>query len=99
MSEHLIHQSPSPGPATCSCGVRIRTGETIFRITTDSSSSQSLFRDQVFCSPRCIRLFCLESLETLNALDTPASRAVVTDLHELYQGVVETYVAILGPSG
>jgi len=98
MSEHLIHQSPSPGSATCRCGVRIPSGGTVYRISTDSSTSHALFDGQLFCSPRCIRLFLLESLETLDALDTPASRSVVTDLHELYQGVAETYAAVLGSS-
>jgi hypothetical protein len=96
MSEQLIDQSPSPVPATCGCGVRIPTGGTVYRISTDASSSRALFDGQVFCSPGCIRQFLLESLETLDALDTPASRLVVTDLHELYQGVAETYAAVLG---
>ncbi len=95
MSEHLIYQSPSPGPATCRCGVRIPAGGTVYRISTHSSSSHGLFDGQVYCSPRCIRLFLLESLETLDAIDTPASQSVVTDLHELYQGVAEIYAAVL----
>ncbi len=99
MSEHLLYQSPSTGPATCGCGTRIPTGGTAFHISTDSSSSRPLFQGRVFCSPRCIRLFLLESLETIDALDTPASRSVVTDLHELYLGVAETYAAVLGSSG
>ena len=98
MSENLIHRAPSPGPATCGCGVRIPAGGTAYRIVTDSSYSQALFDGCTFCSPRCLRQFLLESLETLDALDTPSSRSVVTDLHELFQGVAETYARVLASS-
>jgi hypothetical protein len=55
-----------------------------------------MFRDAVFCSPKCIRAFCLESLEMLDSLDTPDAKATVTDLHELTVEVATTLVSILG---
>jgi hypothetical protein len=64
-------------------------------VATLSRSTEDLFRDQVFCSVTCLRAFCLETLEILDALDTPGSGAVVSDLHELYQGLAETLATIL----
>ena len=49
----------------------------------------------MFCSVKCIRAFCLESLETLDGLDTKQSKTVVTDIHELYQGLAESFAKIL----
>lgn len=68
----------------------------MLRVEALSSTFEVLFRGQVFCSPRCIRQFCLESLETLDALDTPESASTVTDVHEMYAGVAELFAAILG---
>jgi len=95
MSEHLIIQSFSSVPEKCRCGIRVAPGGMVFRVAPVSSYSETLFHDQVFCSPRCIRVFCLESLETLDALDTADSTTIVTDIHELYRGVAETFAAIL----
>lgn len=91
----LVVQSPSSATEKCRCGVRIAVGETTFRVIALSSASEPLFRDQVFCSSGCIRDFCLESLETLDALDTPTSATVVKDVHDLYRGMAETFAAIL----
>ncbi len=44
---------------------------------------------------RCLRAFSLESLETLDGLDTPEARDVVSDLHELYQAMAQTFAQIL----
>jgi len=95
MSVHLILQSTSPIREKCCYGTQLVPGDRVYRVDSASSLSQTLFRDQPFCSPRCIRTFCLESLEMLDALDTPRSTMVVSDLHELYQGVAETYAALL----
>lgn len=56
---------------------------------------ESIFRGVLFCSPKCLRAFCLESLETLDAMDTPKSEEMVTDLHELTLEVAQTLVAVL----
>lgn len=95
MSVALVVQSPSSTREKCRCGVDVAVGEPTFRVVPLSPASELLFRDQVFCSTGCIRNFCLESLETLDALDTPDSVAVVRDVHELYRDVAETYAAML----
>jgi hypothetical protein len=88
-------QSSTTVAVQCRCGTRIPSGGTVFGVTAASPSSEDLFRDQVFCSLKCILAFCLESLEILDALDTPSSKTVVTDLHELYRGVAETMATLL----
>jgi len=80
----------------CRCGTSIPTGEIVFRVTSVSASSDSLFRDRASCSLNCIRAFCHESLETLERLDSLLSKAVVSDLHELYRGLAETFAEIVG---
>jgi hypothetical protein len=67
----------------------------VFRVAPVPDSAQSLFRDQLFCSSGCIRAFLLESLETVDALETPTSNEIVRDLHDLYRGLAETLVSIL----
>jgi hypothetical protein len=71
----------------------------VFGVSTVSSSSEDFFRDQVFCSVRCIGAFCLESLEVLELLDTPRARATVSDLHELHREVAETLAQVVGGLG
>lgn len=83
-------------PVQCRCGTLIPNGGTAFGVTAASPSSEELFRDQLFCSVRCIGAFCLESLEVLDPLDTPASEAVVSDLHELHREVLETLASAMG---
>jgi len=95
MSASLIIQSLGSVPGRCRCGGRIVPGATEFRVMPDSPASEPLFHGQVFCSLRCLRAFCLESLETLNELDTPASEEVVVDLHELYRGVAQAFAETL----
>jgi hypothetical protein len=92
--ESPIFRSLTSIPVQCRCGIHITPGGVVFGVTTTSPYSGDLFRDRVFCSVECIRAFCLESLETLEALDTPTSKAVVSDLHELYRGVAETLAAL-----
>lgn len=83
----------------CRCGVRIPAGGSVLGLTFVPSSLEHLFRGGVFCSVGCIRAFCLESLEILDSVDTPSSRAMVTDLAEVHRGVVEALAAIEGRSG
>jgi hypothetical protein len=54
-----------------------------------------LFKGRSFDSVRCLRAFCLESMELLDGLDTRAASATVTDLHELYQELARTFAQIL----
>ncbi|MGA7860547.1 MAG: hypothetical protein WCB19_01650 [Thermoplasmata archaeon] len=65
------------------------------RVESLPESAAELFRDRSFCSVRCLRAFSLESLETLDGLDTPEARDVVSDLHELYQAMAQTFAQIL----
>lgn len=80
----------------CRCGVQVPRGGEIVGFTTVPQSLQSLFRGAVFCSPKCVRAFCLESLEIIESVDTPDSKAMVSDLHELYRGIAETLVLMIG---
>lgn len=83
-------------PVKCRCGTRIESGGTVLSVTGLPMSLEDLFREVIFCSPKCARTFCLESLETLDALDTSDARAMVSDLHELAMEVATTLISILG---
>jgi len=85
----LIVQSSTSPSVQCRCGTRIPAGGVVFGVTTESLSSEDLFRQRQFCSVRCIRAFCLESLETLAALDTPSSKSLISDVQECYREVSE----------
>lgn len=97
MSASFIVESETTQPEKCRCGVRIAPGQKLLRVESVSLTSDLLFRGQVFCSARCLRQFCLESMETLDGLDTPESNAVVADFHEFYTGLTEIFSAALGP--
>lgn len=90
-----IRESPSRGPGICRCGTRLATGDPTFSIEGLSDSSRAIFDGRRFCSIRCVRAFCLESLEALDALDTNQSKTIITDIHEVYQGLADTFARIL----
>lgn len=94
---YAVHVSASPNPTrvVCRCGTQIPRGGQVIRVEGLPDGAAELFADRAFCSPRCLRAFGLESLETLDGLDTPAARAVVTDLHELYRGLAKAFAQIL----
>ena len=66
----------------------------MFGIMDVPPSLKDLLRGGVFCSVRCIRAFCLETLEMLEAIDTPNSRLMVTDLHEVHRELSETLATL-----
>lgn len=71
-------------------------GGTVFTLIDLPPTLEGLFAGAKFCSPKCVRAFCLESLETLDALDTAEAKELVTDIHELNMDVAITLVAVLG---
>jgi len=84
--------------AQCRCGTRVPAGETAFGLLDVPASLETLFRPGIFCSVACIGAACLESLEVLDAIDTPESRTMVTDLHELHRRISEILASLLaGP--
>ncbi len=95
MSEPTIQLGYTPGARKCRCGTLIPPDWVVYRIASLPDSQQSLFHDQVFCSAKCLRAFCLETLETLAALDTPTSKQVVSDLHEVSLQLAQTIATIL----
>lgn len=90
-----VHENPSPRSVICRCGVRIPAGGTAVHVERLPLAAEELFRDRRFCSVRCLRAFCLESLETLDGLDTLKAKAVVSDLHTVYRGVAELFAQVL----
>lgn len=81
--------------ARCRCGAQISGGSTLYWVTSLPNPADGIFEGVVFCSPKCIHAFCLESLEALDAMDVPSARSTVTDLHELTLEVAKTLVALL----
>ncbi len=95
LHEVRVSETPTPDPEVCRCGTRIPSGGIVVRVQHLPAAAEELFRDRPFCSGRCLRAFCLESLETLDGLDTPQSEAIVSDLHEFYRGVAQAFAQIL----
>jgi hypothetical protein len=90
-----VDQSPSRDRMTCRCGTRTAKGSPVIRVLNIRGPVASLFQGRGFCSVKCLRAFCLESLEQLDGLDTPEAEATVTDLHELNQAMSVAYAEIL----
>jgi hypothetical protein len=93
MAQNPVVRSTTSVLEKCRCGVRIPPGGGIFRVAT-VLPSHPLFDGHAFCSTRCIHAYCLESLETLDAIDTPAATAMVSDLHALHQELAELLASI-----
>ena len=58
-----------------------------------------LFRGEVFCSLACARGFFLETLCTLDGLDTPAAELVATDLRGIYCDLALAFAQVLRQPG
>jgi len=93
-----VFHTQTPIAVRCRCGTRVPPGGMVFGVTFIPPSLEDLFRGGVFCSVGCIRAFCLESLEILDALDTPSSKSMVTDLNEVRRVITETLATIQGRS-
>lgn len=91
-----IFKSDTPISVQCRCGARVPRGGEVIGVTTVPTSLQSVFQGAIFCSPKCVRAFCLECLEILESIDTSDSRKMVTDLHELYLGIGQTLLMFVG---
>jgi hypothetical protein len=85
----------SSDSARCTCGTQLSIGATVCEVRPIPASLEYLFRRRSFCSPRCVQAFCLESLEILDSLDTPASKITIIDLHEFTMEVATMLVASL----
>jgi hypothetical protein len=68
--------------------IALRVGELL-------DSVAELFRERTFCSARCIRAYCLETLETLDSLETIESQVIVLDLHAVVQALAKVYAQIV----
>lgn len=80
----------------CRCGTRISAGELVFGLAHVPASLKGLFHTGVFCSVRCIHSFCLESLDSLDVIDTADSRSMAVDLREVHGRVHEMMATMLG---
>jgi hypothetical protein len=54
-----------------------------------------MFRDTVFCSPRCVRAFFVETLGTFDQIDTPLAVEMVEDFREAYRQLVSAFCQVL----
>ncbi len=84
-------------PGICRCGTLIPPDWVVYRVDNLPEAQVALFRHQVFCSERCLHAYCLETLETLEALDTPVSRKLVNDLREFRTALSQNLATILDP--
>jgi len=82
-------------PGICRCGTLIPIDWVVYRVDSLPDGQMDLFRNLMFCSERCLRAHCLETLERLEALDTPASRKLVSDLREFRRALSENLETIL----
>jgi hypothetical protein len=71
----------------------------VFGITIVPPSLADLFRGGVFCSVNCIRAFCVDTLEKLEALDTPDSKSMVSDIQEVLSEVSDALAILQGRLG
>jgi hypothetical protein len=92
-----VHVSVSTSPASivCRCGTRIPAGGRVIKVEGLTEPAADLFSSQGFDSVKCLRAFALESMEQLDAMDTPRARAIVSDLHEIYRGIAAAFAQIL----
>jgi hypothetical protein len=92
----MIFQSRTSVSRECPCETRIPAHGSVFEITPLPISVRGLFRDQVFCSTRCIRRFLFEAMEMVEILETPDAASVVSDFAELHRELAQILASALG---
>jgi len=95
MPDPLVLSESTPVGGVCRCGNLIPPNSMAFRVVSVAPNLQPMFRGQLFCSAKCIRVLCLESLESLDAVDTVGAKATVTDLHQFYLELAQTYARLV----
>lgn len=86
----------NPGPARCRCGRELPAGSMVYVVAVRRALVWTLVHNQRFCSAHCVRAFFLESLESLDALATPAGRALVSDLRDSAQELASVFALLIG---
>lgn len=79
----------------CRCGQRVPATAERFHVANLAPQVSEIFRGRSFCSERCVRAFFLETLSELDALDTPRSREVTTDLRLVYVALALAYADLI----
>jgi len=90
-----LRRSPAAVAFECRCGTKVARGSESVGVAHLPRSLEGVFGDAAFCSTDCVRAFMLETLESLDALDTPAARAIVSGLREMYQTLAATLVSVM----
>ena len=78
----------SPQQLVCRCGTRLPPGSSILTVADWHPTVARLLKDQSFCSVACLRAWFLESLNELDALDTPENESLVLDLRSVFIDLV-----------
>ncbi len=93
-SPRIVRRSAEE-PFRCGCGTRIPPGDSYLRVEGLPPSQRGPFEGRTFCSLACLREFYLETLSVLEAMDTPESQAVVSDLRATYLELGATFSRLL----
>jgi len=91
----LVRVTHTSAAVKCRCGARIRRGKLAFELARVPPTFESLLGTRILCSVRCVHTFCLESLDILDPLDTPESRATILELRELHRRAHDMLATIL----
>lgn len=90
-----IVERVSSTDSTCRCGTQLKPGSRVREVEGLPEELQVFLRGEVFCSLRCVRAFFLETLRTLEHLDSPAAELVVTDLRAIYFKTALAFALVL----
>ena len=90
-----IRERPSTTEGSCRCGTRIARGDRIFGISGPNPSVATLLDGRPFCSISCIRAWFLETLNELDAIDTPVNERTVVDLRSTFVDLALASVAFV----
>jgi hypothetical protein len=82
-------------PEVCRCGTRVVPGSRRLRVQGLPESVEALFEGRRFCSGRCVRAYFLESMEILDSIYTQGATMAVSDLHQVYQTLAQSFADLL----
>lgn len=80
----VVEHRDADHPLLCRCGTHIPTGGAYLAVAAPAPVLEGVFLGVGFCSLGCVRAHMLETLATLEAIDTPGAGAIVADLREMY---------------
>ena len=90
-----VLELPAAQSGVCRCGTRFACGDGVYGVSDTSPTVATLLNGEMFCSRACVRAWFLETLNELDAIDTPANEMVIVDLRSAFVNLALDFATIV----